>query len=101
SLFRRTRVPNVTVSAFVQNDAFNDRVFGVGLAIPIPIARTYGGEIAEAEAEAARAKSEAARIVRELELRRALAASAYETSKTKVAAYTPDRVATAERRLTS
>jgi cobalt-zinc-cadmium efflux system outer membrane protein len=103
SLLRRSRVPNVTISAFVQNDAFNDRVIGMGLAVPIPlpspIGKTNAGEIAQAEAEAARAKSEVARITRELELRRALAASAYETSKTKLSAYSPDRIANAERQL--
>ncbi|HEY8078239.1 MAG TPA: TolC family protein [Labilithrix sp.] len=103
SLLRRSRVPNVTVSTFVQNDALNDRLVGFGLSIPIPlphpVGRTYAGEIAEAEAEAARARSEAARITRDIELRRALATSAYETSRTKLAAYTPDRVANAERQL--
>ena len=105
SLLRRSRVPNVTISAFAQNDAINDRLFGFGLSIPIPLphplGRTNAGEIAEAEADAARARSEAARVTRDIDLRRALAASAYETSRTKLAAYTPDRIANADRQLAS
>ena len=103
SLLRRSRVPNVTLSAFAQNDAVNDRLFGFGLSIPIPLphplGRTNAGEIAEAEADALRARSEAARITRDFELRRALAASAYETSRAKLDAYTPDRIANADRQL--
>ena len=105
SLLRRSRVPNVTVSVFAQNDAVNDRLFGFGLSIPIPLphplGRTNAGEIAEAEAEAARARSEAAQVARDTDLRRALAVSAYETIRAKLAAYTPDRIANASRQLAS
>lgn len=65
STFRRSRIPNVTVSAFLQDDGFHERVFGFGLSLPIPfpqpVGRTNNGEIAESEALARRDVTEAAR----------------------------------------
>jgi cobalt-zinc-cadmium efflux system outer membrane protein len=40
-------------------------------------------------------------VTRDTDLRRALAANAYETVRTKLAAYTPDRIANASRQLAS
>ncbi len=37
SQYRRARVPNLTLSLFAQNDGYNERVFGFGLAFPIPL----------------------------------------------------------------
>lgn len=66
STFRRSRVPNITLSAFVQNDGFDENVFGFGIAIPIPfpqpIGNTYSGQIAESDALARHAADEAARL---------------------------------------
>lgn len=70
--FRRSRVPNPTISLFVQNDGFNERVYGLGLALPIPlpspVGRTYAGEIAEAKALAERADIDRSRTERELRM---------------------------------
>jgi outer membrane protein, heavy metal efflux system len=55
---RRARLPNPSLVAFAQNDGFNERVFGGGISIPLPlpapVGRVFTGEIAEAEAAAAR-----------------------------------------------
>lgn len=101
--FRRARIPNPTVSVFAQNDGYNERVFGVGVSVPIPlpspVGRTYTGEIAEAEAKAARARTDAERIVREIRERIAVATRAYESRSAEVATFTPERIAAAEQRL--
>ncbi|HVK66464.1 MAG TPA: TolC family protein, partial [Polyangium sp.] len=72
SMYRRARVPNPTLSVFAQNDGFNERVFGVGLSMPIPlpqpVGRTYAGEIAESEALSRRSRTEAEQTRRELRL---------------------------------
>lgn len=64
--FRRSRVPNITLSAFVQNDGFDENVFGFGLAVPLPfpqpIGHTYSGEIVESDALARHAADEAVRL---------------------------------------
>lgn len=49
-LLQRERIPNLTVSGFVQNDGFNERVVGAKISIPIPIFRNNEAEIQEAEA---------------------------------------------------
>ncbi len=50
-LIRRERVPNPVLSAFIGREDLNDRVFGLGLSIPVPlpgpVGRSREGEIAE------------------------------------------------------
>lgn len=103
--FRRTRISNPTVSLFVQNDGFNERVLGVGVSFPIPlpgnVGRTYRGEIAEAEAHARRAATDRERIEREIRLEVATATQAFLSRAKEVEAFTPERVARAETTLTS
>ncbi len=102
SLYRRARVPNPTVSLFAQNDGYNERVYGVGLAFPIPlpaIGRTYAGEIAEAEAEARRTSTERERIARDAGLELVRAAQDLEAKKEELALFTDERAAKAERAL--
>lgn len=75
SLFRRARVPNITLSAFAQNDGYDERVYGFGLGLPLAIpglGKTYAGDIAEAEAMAEKTQVDTQRVQREvsLELRR-------------------------------
>lgn len=98
--FRRSRIPNPTLSIFVQNDGFNERVFGLGVAIPIPfpapVGRTYAGEIAEAEALAERSQIDRARVERELELEIADARATYTSHRLAVEALTPERMRRAE-----
>lgn len=54
SVYRRGRAPNLTLSANIQNDGFNERVYSGGVALPIPlpapVGRTFAGEIAETRA---------------------------------------------------
>lgn len=102
SVFRRARVPNITVSVFAQNDGYNERVLGVGLGVPIPIpgiGRTYAGEIAEAEALEQRASTEADRLKRDARRELANAVYAYVSRRTELEAFPRDRLERAERSL--
>jgi cobalt-zinc-cadmium efflux system outer membrane protein len=100
SAFRRSRIPNPTVSAFVANDGFDERVLGLGLSLPIPlpggIGRTFAGEVAEAEALARRAATEGERTRREIRLAVAVATRALTSRRLEVAAFTPELLANAE-----
>jgi outer membrane protein, heavy metal efflux system len=82
--FRRSRIPNPTLSLFAQNDGFNERVFGAGIALPIPlpgnVGRTHIGEIAEAEALARKARTERASFERGVRLDIANAAHVFEST---------------------
>lgn len=52
AMLRRARVPNLTVSGYLQNDGFSERVVGLGVGVPVPLpwlGQTYRGDIAEAE----------------------------------------------------
>lgn len=92
--FRRSRVPNPTLSAFVQNDGFDERVLGLGVSLPVPIpgnvGRTHDGEVAESEALARRAATERERTLRELRLALATAAQAFESRKREVESFSPE-----------
>lgn len=105
SAFRRRRVPNPTISAFAQNDGFNERVFGLGLSVPIPIpgnvGRTYDGEIAEAEALALRADAEREQARREFRAALAIAAHAFESRRLEVEAFSVELRANAESSLSA
>ncbi|CAN5178122.1 hypothetical protein BH09MYX1_BH09MYX1_26590 [soil metagenome] len=96
ALFRAAVVPNVTLSAFVQNDGFDERVLGLGIAFPIPfpqpIGRTFVGEAREADALADRGSSEATRIDRERRGRILTALSDYDTQARAVDAVPADRI---------
>jgi cobalt-zinc-cadmium efflux system outer membrane protein len=100
---QRSRVPNPSVSAFAQNDGFNERVFGLGLSIPIPlpgmVGRTYVGEIAESEAHARRAAAERDWAARQVHLEARIALNAYETRRAEVEAFTSEKVVRAEETL--
>ncbi len=101
--FRRARIPNVTVSATAQNDGFDERVFGVGVSLPIPlpqpIGRTYAGEIAQLEALSRRGATVAEAASRELRLELVTAARAYESRRSERGMFTPERIERAERTL--
>jgi len=93
SAWRRTRVPNPTLSVFAQNDGLNERVLGLGISFPIPlpgnVGRSYIGEVAEAEARARRAAAERDLQRREVRLEIAVAARAFEFRRDDVAVFTP------------
>ncbi len=96
----RARVPNVTLSVFVQNDGVNELVVGAGLTIPIPlpqpVGRTNAGEIAEAEALARKAGTEAEAVRRAARGDVASAVSEYTSRKAEVDAFSAERLARAE-----
>jgi cobalt-zinc-cadmium efflux system outer membrane protein len=100
---RRERIPNPTLQVFVQNDGFDERVYGGGVSVPVPLpypfGRTNKGEIAEAEAQSARSATDAEAERREVRRRLALAARTFESRRVEVAAFTPERIARAERTL--
>jgi cobalt-zinc-cadmium efflux system outer membrane protein len=103
--FRRSRIPNPTISLFAQKDGIDERVLGVGVAFPLPlpgnVGRTYVGEIAESEALARRARSERAAAERQLRLEIAIAAQAFASRAKEVQAFSPEVVAQAEASLVS
>ncbi|HEY0464384.1 MAG TPA: TolC family protein [Polyangiaceae bacterium] len=93
--YRRSRVPNPTLSVFVEDDGFNERVFGAGISIPIPlpgnVGRTYLGEIAESEALAKKASSERELVRRGVRLEVVSALQAYESRQREVSVLTPEK----------
>lgn len=103
--FRRSRIPNPTLSLLAQSDGFQERVLGAGIAFPLPlpgnVGRTYRGEIAEAEAVAARAATDRDRTARKLRADVATTAQAFTSRTEEVAAFSADRIARAEASLTS
>ena len=100
SAYRRSRIPNVTVSAFAQNDGFNERVFGLGVSVPIPVPQPVGhlfnGEIAEANALARRAGTEAERSRRQARGALFAALAEFDTRRRERDAFTPERLARAQ-----
>lgn len=100
---RRGRVPNPTLSAFIENDGFDEQVIGLGLSLPIPLPGNVGplhaGEIAEAEARARRATSERDLRRRQARLEIVVAAQALQSRRTEVDAFAPKLLARANQSL--
>ncbi len=99
--YERQRIPNPTLSAFLQNDGFNERVFGLGLSLPLPVGRTYAGEIAEARASARLVRTESARVQAEWAREVAGALGELDTRIAERDAITDDKYARAEATLTT
>jgi cobalt-zinc-cadmium efflux system outer membrane protein len=101
--FRRARVPNPELSAFIQRDGFNEHVLGLGLSFPLPLpqplGRTYAGEIAENEALARRAGWLHAQQQRQTQLDLQMALADYAAASRIQSAFDTERVARAERAL--
>jgi cobalt-zinc-cadmium efflux system outer membrane protein len=104
-MYRRARVPNPTLSLFVQNDGFNERVIGLGLQLPIPLpqplGRTHAGEIAEAEALARRSSTQAEQARRAIRLDIESARATYDALRAEAALYGGERLGRAEAHLGS
>jgi outer membrane protein, heavy metal efflux system len=102
STFRRSRVPNPSVSVFAQNDPFEGRIIGLGLAFPLPIpgwSRTFGGEVAESDALARRAAIEAERARRDVRLEVVTALQAYESRSREVETFSVEQIRSADKSL--
>lgn len=101
--FRRARFPTLTLQLFAQNDGFDERVLGGGVAFPLPLpqplGRTYAGEAAESEALARAATSRASAASRRLANDLAVALASYDAARAGAALYGDDRAARAERLL--
>lgn len=96
SLFRRSRIPNPTFGVFIQDDGFHERVIGAQISLPIPlphpVGHTNAGEIAEAEASARRARTDAERAAREIELKLSNARTSFSSAKAQYELYTAERL---------
>ena len=104
-VFRRNRIPNLTISLFAQNDRINERILGAGLAFPIPlpapVGHTYAGEIAESEALAQRAGFEVERLRRIVRLEVITAFEAVASRKREIALFSAERLRRAEEAIAS
>ncbi len=102
-LSRRSRIPNVTLSVFAAREGFGERVLGAGIAIPLPLphplATPETGQIAEAEAVGRRAGVESNRLSRDIRLRLVTGIRTYESRKSELDVFAPERRARAERTL--
>lgn len=101
--YRRQRIVNPTLSVFAQNDGFDERVFGAGVAFPVPlpgnVGRTYRGEIAESEATARKAEAERELASRTLHLERVVAEQHVASAKAQLALFTSEHMTRAEQSL--
>lgn len=93
-LHSRSRLPNPTLSVFVESERADEQRFGVGLSFPIPlpspIASTYRGDIIEATALAARASAEADRLRRRARLETTTALTDFLSQRREVEAFSDD-----------
>ena len=105
ALVRRERVPNITLSAFAERGEINDRILGIGLAVPIPlpdpIGRTRAGEISETLAQIRAAESSLELVRRRVRLQVARALSALQARRGAAALFGSDLLARARADLSS
>jgi cobalt-zinc-cadmium efflux system outer membrane protein len=94
SLLGRERVPNPTISAFLEQGEINDRIVGIGLSLPLPlptpIGRTRAGEIAETVAEIRAAESSIEMVRRRVRLEVARGLAAYQARGQAAALFASD-----------
>lgn len=99
----RSRVPNLTLSVFVQNDGFGERVVGGGIGIPLPmpspVGRTPTAEVGEARALARKARADADSARQDVKTDLALAKAGFESAKKERALHTADRIERARKGL--
>lgn len=101
--FRRARIPTLTLQVFAQNDGFNERVLGGGIAVPVPlpepIGRRFAGEIAESEAAGRESAARAEVTTRQLSNELARAIAEYQSRRAELALYSRERVSRSEQLL--
>lgn len=101
--FRRQRYPSLTLQIFAQNDGFDERVLGAGLALPLPlpqpVGRTYAGESAESQALASQRTSLAEHLARVYSGELAVALADYEARRAEALLYSAERLARIDKTL--
>jgi len=94
AVVRRERVPNLTISAFAERGEIDDRIFGFGLSVPLPlpspVGRTRAGDIAETLAQIRAAEASTDLVRRRVRLEVARAAAAYKARQESAGLFTPD-----------
>lgn len=91
SLARNERHPGITVSPFLSQESAGDRerVFGLGLALPLPVSPRSGANVAAAEARYRQAETAVLVAQRQLEREIVTAAFAFETKLVEAAGWAP------------
>lgn len=91
AVLQRSRVPRLTLSLFAQNDGFQEKVYGGGVSLPVPlpqpVGRTLKGEVAEALALEDRAQAELERLTLQLTAERTEARVQLQTTAEEAALY--------------
>lgn len=102
---RRARVPNPTLSLFLQEDGFDEQVMGIGLSLPVtlphPIGRSYKGEADEAQARSRQSELQAQKAQQAIRLELAAALTEYQIRQRQVATQSAANVRRAGQTLTS
>lgn len=92
SLARNGRLPGITVSPFLSQESAGDRerVFGLGLSVPLPVTPRSGANVAVAEAR--RRQAETALLLAQRQMERAVvtAAHTFEAKFAETARWAPD-----------
>jgi cobalt-zinc-cadmium efflux system outer membrane protein len=92
SLARHERKPGVTVSPFVSQESAGERerVFGLGLTVPLAVTARGGANVAAAEARQRQAETAVLLAQRGMEREVLTIAQAFSTKLAETAAWTPD-----------
>lgn len=94
--FRRARIPNPTLSGFVQKDGFNETVLGLGLSFPVtlphPIGRSYSGEETQALARSKELSLERQEQIRAQRLELSTARMEFFTRQRQVEEFAPELI---------
>jgi cobalt-zinc-cadmium efflux system outer membrane protein len=105
AVVRRERVPNLTLSAFAERGEIDDRIFGFGLSVPLPlpspVGRTRAGEIAETLAQIRAAEASTELVRRRVRLEVARAAAAYKARQGSAGLFASDLLDRARADLTA
>lgn len=100
AVVRRERVPNPTLSAFLERGEINDRIIGVGLSFPLPlpapVGRSRAGEIAETLAQIRAAESSQELVRRRVRMEVARALSAFKSRNAAATLFARDLVGRAQ-----
>jgi cobalt-zinc-cadmium efflux system outer membrane protein len=93
-LLRRSRIPNLTLSAFVARDEFDQQLYGGGLSFPFPLPAPLGhtnkGEIAETRARIEQAENTSEQVKRRVRLEVAQAFLQERSRAEALRAFAPD-----------